>query len=108
MAWFFSEEDIRSDVYALSDENQKHARVLRLRDDEAVTVITRRHAARPQSQAVRERAGRVCHALSGVAQGRQDGHHRAKMRGAGYQPHRAHAVGTLRFTSRRKVAAQKA
>ena len=40
MAWFFSEEDIRSDVYALSEENQKHARVLRLRDGEAVTVIT--------------------------------------------------------------------
>ncbi len=40
MAWFFSEEEIRSDVYALSEENQKHARVLRLRDGEAVTVIT--------------------------------------------------------------------
>ena len=40
MAWFFSEEDIRSDVYALSEENQKHARVLRLRDGEAVTVVT--------------------------------------------------------------------
>ncbi len=40
MAWFFSEEEIRSEIYLLSEENQKHARVLRLRDGEAVTVIT--------------------------------------------------------------------
>jgi len=40
MAWFFSEEEIRSDIYVLSEENQKHARVLRLRDGEAVTVVT--------------------------------------------------------------------
>ncbi len=40
MAWFFSEEEISSEIYLLSEENQKHARVLRLRDGEAVTVIT--------------------------------------------------------------------
>ena len=40
MAWFFSEEEIASDVCVLSGDNQKHARVLRLREGEAVTVVT--------------------------------------------------------------------
>ena len=69
MAWFFSEEEIRSEIYLLSEENQKHARVLRLRDGEAVTVIT------PNGEQC------DCAYKSG---------------------------GTLRFASRRKVAAQKA
>ena len=40
MAWFFSEEEIPSDVYLLSGDNLKHAKVLRLRAGEAVTVVT--------------------------------------------------------------------
>ena len=40
MAWFFSGEEIPSDTYLLSGENQKHARVLRLRKGEEVTVVT--------------------------------------------------------------------
>ena len=40
MAWFFSETEIPSDIYVLEGENQKHAKVLRLRAGEAVTVVT--------------------------------------------------------------------
>ena len=40
MAWFFSEEELVSDLYRLTGENEKHARVLRLREGEAVTVVT--------------------------------------------------------------------
>ena len=40
MAWFFSETEILSDAYLLSGENAKHAKVLRLRAGEAVTVVT--------------------------------------------------------------------
>ncbi len=40
MAWFFSGEELLSDTYLLSGENQKHARVLRLRPGEEVTVVT--------------------------------------------------------------------
>lgn len=40
MAWFFSETEIQSDTYLLSGENAKHAKVLRLRQGEAVTVVT--------------------------------------------------------------------
>lgn len=40
MAWFFSETEIPSDTYHLSGDNQKHAAVLRLRQGEAVTVVT--------------------------------------------------------------------
>lgn len=40
MAWFFSESEILSDIYDLSGENLKHARVLRLRGGETVTVVT--------------------------------------------------------------------
>ena len=42
MAWFFSESEIESDSYLLSGDNQKHAKVLRLREGEAVTVVTPR------------------------------------------------------------------
>ena len=34
MAWFFSEEELVSDLYRLTGENEKHARVLRLREGE--------------------------------------------------------------------------
>lgn len=40
MAWFFSDTEIVSDEYVLSGDNEKHARVLRLRPGEAVTVVT--------------------------------------------------------------------
>ena len=40
MAWFFSETEIQSDTLLLSGENAKHAKVLRLRAGEAVTVVT--------------------------------------------------------------------
>ena len=40
MAWFFSETEILSDAYLLGGENAKHAKVLRLRAGEAVTVVT--------------------------------------------------------------------
>lgn len=40
MAWFFSDTEIGSDEYVLSGDNEKHARVLRLRQGEAVTVVT--------------------------------------------------------------------
>ena len=40
MAWFFSESEIHGDTYRLSGENEKHARVLRLRAGEEVTVVT--------------------------------------------------------------------
>ena len=40
MAWFFSGEEIPSDTYLLSGDNAKHAKVLRLRSGEAVTVVT--------------------------------------------------------------------
>lgn len=40
MAWFFSEEEISSSIYLLSGENAKHAKVLRLREGEALTVVT--------------------------------------------------------------------
>ena len=40
MAWFFSGEEIPSDIYLLSGDNAKHAKVLRLRSGEAVTVVT--------------------------------------------------------------------
>lgn len=40
MAWFFTEEEITAPVYVLSGENAAHARVLRLREGEAVTLVT--------------------------------------------------------------------
>ena len=40
MAWFFSGEEIVSDTYYLSGENAQHAKVLRLRTGEEVTVVT--------------------------------------------------------------------
>ena len=40
MAWFFSETEITGDSYVLSGENEKHAKVLRLRAGEEVTVVT--------------------------------------------------------------------
>lgn len=40
MAWFFSESEIESGSYFLSGENAAHAKVLRLRDGEEVTVVT--------------------------------------------------------------------
>ena len=40
MAWFFSEMEITGDSYVLSGENEKHAKVLRLRAGEEVTVVT--------------------------------------------------------------------
>lgn len=40
MAWFFSGEELLSDTYLLTGENQKHARVLRLRPGEEVSVVT--------------------------------------------------------------------
>lgn len=40
MAWFFSETEIASDSYVLEGENEKHAKVLRLRAGEEVTVVT--------------------------------------------------------------------
>ena len=40
MAWFFSNEEIRSDTYLLSGDNRQHAKVLRLRAGEEVTVVT--------------------------------------------------------------------
>ena len=40
MAWFLSETEITGDSYVLSGENEKHAKVLRLRAGEEVTVVT--------------------------------------------------------------------
>ena len=40
MAWFFSETEIPSDTYLLTGDNAKHAKVLRLRAGEEVTVVT--------------------------------------------------------------------
>ena len=40
MAWFFSNEEITSDVYVLSGDDLRHAKVLRLRAGEPVTVVT--------------------------------------------------------------------
>lgn len=40
MAWFFSDTEIPSDSYILTGDNEKHARVLRLRAGEEVTVVT--------------------------------------------------------------------
>lgn len=40
MAWFFSDTEIPSDSYLLTGDNEKHARVLRLRTGEEVTVVT--------------------------------------------------------------------
>ena len=40
MAWFFSGEEIPNDTYLLSGDNARHAKVLRLRTGEAVTVVT--------------------------------------------------------------------
>ena len=40
MAWFFSETEITGDSYVLSGENEKHAKVLRLRAGEEVAVVT--------------------------------------------------------------------
>lgn len=40
MAWFFSEDEINSESFVLSEENSKHARVLRLREGEEFTVVT--------------------------------------------------------------------
>ena len=40
MAWFFSETEITGDSYVLSGENEKHAKVLRLRAGEEDTVVT--------------------------------------------------------------------
>lgn len=40
MAWFFSGEEIPNDTYLLSGDNGRHAKVLRLRTGEAVTVVT--------------------------------------------------------------------
>ena len=42
MAWFFSNEEIHSDVYVLSGDDLRHAKVLRLRAGEPVTVVTPR------------------------------------------------------------------
>ncbi len=42
MAWFFSDTEISSDTFLLTGDNAKHARVLRLRPGEAVTVVTPR------------------------------------------------------------------
>lgn len=40
MAWFFSESEIRGDSYTFSGDNLKHIRVLRMRQGEAVTIVT--------------------------------------------------------------------
>lgn len=40
MAWFFCENEIIGDSCALTGENAKHAKVLRLRQGEAVTLVT--------------------------------------------------------------------
>ncbi len=40
MAWFFTENELGSDSCELEGENLKHARVLRLREGEAVTLVT--------------------------------------------------------------------
>lgn len=40
MAWFFSDTEITSNTYILSSDNAKHAKVLRLRAGEEVTVVT--------------------------------------------------------------------
>ena len=40
MAWFFCENEIKSDICVLSGENAKHAKVLRLKRGEEVTVVT--------------------------------------------------------------------
>lgn len=40
MAWFFSETELPSDTYLLTGDNAKHAKVLRLRAGEEVTVVT--------------------------------------------------------------------
>ncbi len=40
MAWFFCENEVKSDFCILTGENAKHAKVLRLRKNEPVTVVT--------------------------------------------------------------------
>ena len=40
MAWFFIETEIPSETYMLTGDNAKHAKVLRLRAGEEVTVVT--------------------------------------------------------------------
>ena len=39
MAWFFIKTEIESGTFLLDEENEKHARVLRLRPGEAVTAV---------------------------------------------------------------------
>ena len=40
MAWFFCEDEITSESCALTGENAKHAKVLRLRQGEEITLVT--------------------------------------------------------------------
>lgn len=40
MAWFFCENEIAGDLCTLTGDNARHAKVLRLRQGEAVTVVT--------------------------------------------------------------------
>ena len=40
MAWFFTDNEITSDIYRVDGENAKHLRVLRVRTGEAVTLVT--------------------------------------------------------------------
>lgn len=40
MAWFFSEGAVPADIYVFSQENARHIRALRLRQGEAVTIVT--------------------------------------------------------------------
>lgn len=40
MAWFFCEDEITSDSFVFTGENAKHAKVLRLRQGEPLTLVT--------------------------------------------------------------------
>ena len=40
LAWFFTDEEINAPVYMLTGDNAAHARVLRLREAEEVTLVT--------------------------------------------------------------------
>ncbi len=39
-AWFFTEEEIRSEKYIITGENAKHIKVLRMKRGEALTLVT--------------------------------------------------------------------
>ena len=40
MAWFFSKNEIPTDTHVIVGENAKHIKVLRMREGEALTIVT--------------------------------------------------------------------